>query len=520
MTPVDQVVSARAVVVGSGVAGLSAALGIGDCVVLTVEPEGGGSSRLAQGGVAAPLGPDDDPSNHARDTIAVSGGIGDPLMAELVTSSAPAMIERLVDLGAEFDRTPDGGFRLGREAGHARSRIVHADGDATGPELVRALRTAVSTRPEIEVVEGELVDLIVDENGVAGVLALTRNGTLLTISTPAVVLATGGIGGLYERTTNPPGVTGGGLAAAARAGARLADLEFVQFHPTALATDDNPVPLLTEALRGAGATLIDARGHRFMRNVHPDAELAPRDVVARAVWRRIADGDAVYLDATDAVGNAFPGRFPTVWAHARASGFDPRHQPLPVAPAQHYHMGGIAADGVGRTSLPGLWAVGEVASTGLHGANRLASNSLLEAMVIGANAAQSVRRSRHRPGDSPSIPAGTLDVSRDQPGDVSDQVRHTMWRNVGIERNADGLMTARLSLLRLGQESDVSTTDRNLLLIAGLVTTAALDRTESRGAHYRTDFPQPEPSRSRRSFVDPAPAERRPLPVPLGSSAA
>lgn len=514
---IDQVVSARAVVVGSGVAGLSAALGIGNCVLLTVEPEGGGSSLLAQGGVAASLGPDDRPSRHAADTLAVSGGIGDPRVTDLITAAAPATIDRLTRLGARFDRTEAGALRLGREAGHSRSRIVHADGDATGTELVRALRAAVAAQPHIDVVEGRLVDLITDGTGAAGVLARAADGSLLAIVTPAVVMATGGIGGLYERSTNPVTVTGDGLAAAARAGARLADLEFVQFHPTALATAANPAPLLTEALRGVGAILIDADGYRFMQAEHADAELAPRDVVARAVWRQ---SGAVYLDATRAVGAAFPDRFPTVWAHARAAGLDPRNEPLPVSPAQHYHMGGIAVDAVGRTSLPGLWAVGEVASTGLHGANRLASNSLLEAILTGVSAADSVLHSPYAPTEPLSIPVGAHEVTTGDPGEIATEVRHAMWRDVGIERSDRGLRNAVDTLRRLGDTDPATITGRNLLLLGTLLTTAALDRPESRGAHHRVDHPALDPTFARRSFVEREPAPRQRLPLAVASSAA
>lgn len=437
-----------------------------------------------------------------------------------MTAAAPATIERLVGFGAEFDRTPSGGFRLGREAGHSRPRIVHADGDATGAELVRALRSAVVARPDVEVVEGRLVDLIGDGIGAAGVLARNTDGALLAIVAPAVVIATGGVGGLYARTTNPSTVSGDGLAAAARAGVRLADLEFVQFHPTALATAANPAPLFTEALRGAGASLVEANGRRFMLAEHPDAELAPRDIVARAVWRRVARGDAVYLDATESVGGAFPDRFPTVWAHAREAGFDPRHEPLPVAPAQHYHMGGIATDASGQTSIPGLWAVGEVASTGLHGANRLASNSLLEAIHTGTSAAESVLRSSYRPGDSLSLPIGALEATPDGSDELTATIRRTMWRHVGIERTGRGLLTARDVFLRSAAVHGATVIGRNLPLVASLLTASALARKESRGAHYRTDHPAPDPSCARRSFVDPEPAPRHRLPIPVESSAA
>src|SRR5690606_29997999 len=405
---------ARAVVVGSGIAGLSTALGLERAVVLTRGPLGSGSSRHAQGGIAAALAPDDSPAEHALDTLAVSAGLADPDVARAVAEAAAGRVGWLRTLGARFHLDAHGRLSLGREAGHRTRRVAHAGGDATGAEVMRALVAAVEARDDIEVLEGcELVDLVRHGTRVAGVLARTRDGGFAAVLAPAVVLATGGIGGLYARTTNPVEVTGEGLAVAARAGAELADLEFVQFHPTALAVDADPVPLLTEALRGEGAILMDDRGERFMLAEHPDAELAPRDVVARAIWRRRMAGREVYLDARAAVGAEFPQRFPSVWRTAQRYGLDPRIEPLPVTPAEHYFMGGIVTDLAGRTSLPGLWAVGEAAATGLHGANRLASNSLLEGMVLGAAASRSIKEAAlaSSPSAGLEVPAGALAAS-------------------------------------------------------------------------------------------------------------
>lgn len=416
--PCHRVRRSDVVVVGTGVAGLAAALGSSPrrVTVLTKgRPGDGGSSAWAQGGVAAALGGDDAPALHAADTLAVSGGLGDPAAVELLTREGPVRIRELIALGARFDRRRDAGdagtkgsgvagsarrdataaLDLGREAAHSRRRILHAGGDATGAELVRALRRAVLRAPGVAVeAESFAVDLLVERGDdgrrrVAGVLALDGRGRRVAHLADAVVLATGGLGQLFAHTTNPVEVTGDGLAMAARAGARLVDLEFVQFHPTALAAGeaDGALPLLTEALRGEGAVLVDDAGRRFLLDEHPDAELAPRDVVARAIHRRLQAGRTVFLDARAAVGERFPERFPTVFEKARAAGLDPRREPLPVAPAAHYHMGGVATDERGRTSLPGLWACGEVACTGAHGANRLASNSLLEALVFGARVA-------------------------------------------------------------------------------------------------------------------------------------
>src|SRR5690606_14389012 len=365
----------------------------------------------------------------------------------------------------------------------------------------------------------ELVDLVRHGQRVAGVLARAPGGALVALLAPAVVLATGGIGGLYARTTNPVEVTGDGLAVAARAGAELADLEFVQFHPTALAVDADPVPLLTEALRGEGAILIDDLGERFMLAEHPDAELAPRDVVARAIWRRRSAGREVYLDARAAVGAAFPERFPSVWRTAQQWGLDPRVEPLPVTPAEHYFLGGVVTDLDGRTSLPGLWAVGEVASTGLHGANRLASNSLLEGMVLGAAASRSIADSPSvlPPASALEVPAGALAASGSGSVEIRAAVRELMWRYVGLVRDRHGLEHALAELARL--EKKAGAAERNMLLAAKLIAEAALERRESRGGHWRADYPETDPSQQFRRAFRPAPAPRMTLPVPARRAA-
>jgi L-aspartate oxidase len=500
------------VIVGSGIAGLSAALELGDCVVLTRNKPGCGSSSHAQGGIAAALALDDDASRHAADTLAVSDGLGDAAVAQAVSEAAAGRIEWLRVLGARFDLDADGRLALGREAGHRRRRIVHAGGDATGAEIMRALSRAVMARPDIEVyADHQVIDLVRSGDRVAGVLALAPTGEPVAVLAPAVILATGGIGGLYARTTNPHEVAGDGLAVAARAGAALADLEFVQFHPTALDVDADPAPLLTEALRGEGAVLLNDRGERFMLDLHPDAELAPRDVLARAIWGQRARGRTVYLDASEVIGREFPRRFPNVYRQAVANGLDPCTEGLPVTPAEHYFMGGVATDSSGRTSLPGLWAIGEVAATGLHGANRLASNSLLEAMVFAAAAVHSVANGKlpHAPLKTLEVPDGALSVQDGKDNACIDAVRALMWNHVGLVRCKDGLEAALMEFdflqsLHTGTERSIG--ERNALLVARLIATAALARRESRGAHWRSDYPQADPAQQRRSFVYPEPA--------------
>lgn len=528
MGPVVDAPAGRAVVVGSGIAGLTVALELGDCTVVTGGELGDGASRWAQGGIAAALDVDDAPSLHAADTNAVAAELADRRVVELVAEGAPERIAWLERLGARFDRDADGGLLLGREAGHRRDRIVHADGDATGAAVMRALAGAVTARDDIEVVAGSrAVDLIRAGDRVVGVLIDGPEGRRPLLA-DAVVLATGGLGRAYARTTNPASATGDGVAMAARAGARLRDLEFVQFHPTALDTSLDPLPLLTEALRGAGATLIDAAGRRYLVDEHPDAELAPRDVVARGNWAARERGP-IYLDAR-VVGEVFPERFPTVFAHAQAAGLDPRVDPLPVTPAQHYHMGGIATDDAGHTSLPGLFACGEVAATGLHGANRLASNSLLEGLVLGARvaAAIAVTVPSLRP-----LSVGELEVADvPQPGlhdprtggpgtggpgtdhlAAIEALRSTMWRAGGLVRTGDGLRSALRAVEELRPVLASGPTGRNLEVVATLVLEAALSRRESRGGHWRADHPGPRSGRraAASTFVTPRPTGRRRL---------
>ena len=377
----------RPVIVGGGLAGLMTALRLAPrpVVLLARLPLGeGAASAWAQGGIAAAVGADDRPDLHAADTLAAGDGLADPAVAAAITASAPAAVARLEDLGVRFDRDEAGRPALGLEAAHGRRRIVHVQGDGSGAAIVRALAAAVRATPSITVLEGlEVRRLLTDSAGVAGVLAAGPKGACL-LPTRRVVLATGGLGGLFLHTTNPLGAVGHGLALAARAGATLADLEFVQFHPTALDVGLDPMPLVSEAVRGEGAVLIDEAGDRFMAGCGR-AELEPRDVVSRAVAHHLAEGHRVFLDARSTLGAGFERHFPTIAARCRAAGIDAGCQPIPVRPAAHYHMGGVVVDAEGRTDVPGLWACGEVASTGLHGANRLASNSLLEA-VVGAEA--------------------------------------------------------------------------------------------------------------------------------------
>lgn len=520
MIHVDDLRSPGPIIVGSGAAGLTSALRLGDCLVLTKTGLTEGSSRWAQGGIAAAVGPADTPDVHARDTMTVSRGLADPAIVEIVAAAAEARIEWLIEMGAHFDRDATGEIALGREAGHSRNRIIHANGDATGAELMRTLREAVADRSDIEIIErAGVVDLIRADEGIAGVLA-EIDGRRIAFIAPVVILATGGIGRVFARTTNPPEVTGDGLAMALRAGLEIRDPEFVQFHPTALRSKLDPMPLLTETLRGAGASLIDGTGRRFMVDVHPDAELAPRDVVARAIWSRTQRGDDVRLDATGLAD--LPQRFPTLFGHAMEAGLDPRQVPLPVSPAAHYHMGGIAVDAAGRAAR-GLYVCGEAAASGLHGANRLASNSLIEALVFGAMIGDAIRTDHAdvHP-ESPTwtqLAAGPDRFALDDDAAI-DELRSIMWNDVGVIRTGERLAHAILAIDALQHRLVESYAGRNLLDVARVVTESALRRRESRGGHHRADYPRPSTAWAASTRITPEPTRQVPLPalVPYGAA--
>lgn len=482
----------RPLIVGAGLAGLMTALHVAPEPVIVVAKEplaSGVASAWAQGGIAAALGPDDHPALHAADTASAGAGLCDPVVVKRVTASAEQTIARLASFGAAFDRDAAGKWLLGLEAAHERRRIVHARGDGTGREIVRALCEAAARTPSITILEGvEVERLLIEDGAIAGVMAHTSSGPLVIPST-RVVLATGGIGGLYRVTSNPPGATGRGLALAARAGALLADLEFVQFHPTALDVAVDPAPLVSEAVRGEGVPLIDEAGRRFMLG-YEYRELEPRDVVAREVWRQLARGRRVFLDATAVLGSRFTDRFPAIHAQCLAVGIDPAKTPIPVQPAAHYHMGGIAVDEEGRTTVEGLWACGEVACTGLHGANRLAGNSLLEAAACAVWVAESVS------GTNPKRATGLRGRPVPRPQGVG-PVRSILSDHVGLMRDRAGLEQAVTQLSRL-TVSEKSVEDA--ALVGLMIASAALDRTESRGSHFRVDFPEQAP-RLQRSRV-------------------
>jgi L-aspartate oxidase len=482
------------VIVGGGLAGLFCALKLAPrpVTLISAAPLGqGASSAWAQGGIAAAVAEGDTPEAHAADTIAVGGGIVDETVALGIAREAAPRIHDLLAYGVPFDRDLEGRLAVGREAAHSARRIVHVRGDGAGAAIIAALSDAVRRTPSIRLIEGFVAEALLTEDGAVTGLQLREAGNFaarpVMIASHAVVLATGGLGHLYGVTTNPLEASGSGLAIAARAGAVIADPEFVQFHPTAIMVGRDPAPLATEALRGEGATLINGSGERFMTTLHPLAELAPRDIVARGVFAEIAAGRGALLDAREALGARFADKFPTVHASCIAAGIDPATQAIPIAPAAHYHMGGIAVDDRGRSSIDGLWAGGEVSCTGAHGANRLASNSLLEAVVYAARIAEDIA------GHTISPPARLPDALVTPSGGAPDaagvkRLRMVMSTHVGVIRDGDGLANAVRDFAALEHEA-TSPALRNMATTALLVAASAWSRRESRGAHFRSDHP-------------------------------
>lgn len=485
-------------VVGAGLAGLYLALKLAPrpVYVLTSRRSSKGSaSAWAQGGIAAALSSDDSAASHAYDTIAAGDGLVDPAIAHLVAEQGASRVHDLAALGVPFDRNDQGELYLSLEAAHSMPRVARVKGDTAGREIINVMVRRSQEADHIEGLIGWRAEsLLLDAHGgIAGAMARQDDGALLAIEADVTVLATGGVGGLFSVTTNPRTARGDALGMAAVVGATMRDMEFVQFHPTAIDIGRDPAPLATEALRGEGATLVNANRRRFMQRYSPQGELAPRDDVARAIFAEIQAGRQPFLDCRKSIGSHFPQEFPTVFESCMSADIDPRTDLIPVAPAVHYHMGGLATDSHGQSSLPGLYAIGECAATGLHGANRLASNSLLEAVVFGGRAAEYI--------NSMALPERRAESVRVQPWlsmgpDVSQSLRNSMTELCGVQRSAKGLN--RLLDIIDGLIARVGRA--NPLIASHMIAAAALAREESRGGHFRADFPK-QAKASRSSFM-------------------
>jgi len=504
------------VIVGAGVAGLRAAIGLapaGRVLVLTKAEPAESNTGYAQGGIAAAMGDDDSPALHAADTIRAGDGLCDEAAVTVLVENGPPYVRELIEWGARFDLAADGRPALGREAAHSVRRVLHA-GDATGREIGRVLWERVRSLASVTIVDHALVSEVL----AGGVRYFDAAGRSHEVRAAATLLATGGAGQVFSETTNPAVATGDGIALGFHAGARVADLEFVQFHPTALNLAGAPRFLISEALRGEGARLVNRNGEAFMTRYHPDGDLAPRDVVARSIVRESqASGGPVFLTLAHLDGAFVIGRFPTIAAMCAQVGLDLARDPIPVGPAAHYIMGGVDTDEWGRTSMPGLYAAGEVACTGLHGANRLASNSLLEGLVFGARAAAAMTEApRAAPMKPDRVGAGDwrLGAGKDRPvlpvpspqPPAPDEIRALMWRSVGLFRTREALSAAVDTLERASVPAAPATADewrlRNLVTVARLIARAALRREESRGGHFRADFPERDDARWKIHLVD------------------
>lgn len=472
---------------GAGLAGLYLALKLAPRPVFVLTSRRstvGAASAWAQGGIAAALSPDDTPESHALDTIAAGDGLVDPLTAKILSEEGPARVHDLADMGVPFDRDDQGRLYLSLEAAHSMPRVARVKGDTAGREIINIMVKKSQSADHITGLIGWRAESLLTDGygGIAGALARRDDGALLGIEADITVMATGGIGGLFSVTTNPRTARGDALGMAAVVGAKMRDMEFVQFHPTAIDVGRDPAPLATEALRGEGATLTNSDGVRFMHRYHEKGELAPRDDVARAIFAEIQAGRQPFLDCRDAIGAHFDKEFPTVFESCMKAGIDPRTQLIPVSPAVHYHMGGLATNSVGQTSLDGLFAVGECSATGVHGANRLASNSLLEAVVFGGRAAAHINSMEIAPKRATTI--------RSQPWlsmakGVSEGLRRAMTDKCGVRRNARDL-NELISYI----DALINQVGRaNPLVTSRIIASAALAREESRGGHFRDDFP-------------------------------
>lgn len=485
------------IVVGSGIAGLTTALSLGrsgHVMILTKARQEQSNSWRAQGGIAAAVGENDSPELHQQDTLRTGVNMCNVESVNVLVNMAPSTIQKLSNWGTQFDRSKEG-WSLGREGSHSVSRILHVDGDSTGAGITSTLLKKVREQTNIELLTHTTVqDLIVIEGVCRGVIVVDQNGTHhVILARKGIVLASGGCGQLFRYTTNELVTTGDGFAIAHRAGAELKDMEFIQFHPTALALEQNPMFLVSEAVRGEGAHLVNDLGETFMERYHEWKDLAPRDVVSRAMYSEMQAGRHIYLNATQ-IGEDFPERFPKIFAQCMKHGIDPRKDLIPVTPAAHFIMGGITTNLYGQTSIERLFACGEVACTGVHGANRLASNSLLEGAVFAQRVAETIAKLPDQ--DLVELDVSNLNVvdlctDKDKEEAWKREIRETMWNHCGIVRTSEQLKLGLKKIEHLSDRIDVGFLEcRNMLMTAQIILESALLREESRGGHYREDFPE------------------------------
>ena len=495
------------VVVGGGVAGLTVALNLAPRKVCVITKSNLGintSSSWSQAGIAASIDKDDSLEIHLKDTLKTAKGLANEAVAKKIISESFNVIKDLENIGVQFDKNSDGSFNLGLEAAHSHKRIVGSKGDSSGIEIMRGLINEVKQSEHITVLENVSIDSIMHENNtIYGVIGRFTDKNMpdnhVIIQSSHIVLATGGLGGIYANTTNPRSSYGEGIALAAEVGAILTDMEFVQFHPTGLDFGLDPTPLATEAIRGAGAFLVNQNNDRFMLSAHPDAELAPRDIIAQNIFKQIDQGNSVFLDCRDTIGDNFKSRFPQVHSYCVKAEIDPAKDLMPIIPVAHYHIGGVKTDITGRTSVDGLWCCGEVAATGVHGANRLASNSLLEALVFGKIVANEINSQPFKQ-EQQAINSNFLKTYKEKTRSKIRakkyiwQLRSTMMRHLGIVRNETSILKGLSEIIRIERDSKgLSAKLNDMILVSKFIIVGAIKRTESRGCHLRFDYPNADP---------------------------
>ena len=496
------------VIVGGGVAGLTVALNLAPrkvCVITKSSLGVNTSSSWSQAGIAASIDKDDSNQQHLDDTLKTAKGLADETIVKKIVSESSNVIKDLENIGVQFDKNQDGSFNLGLEGAHSHKRIVGSKGDSSGIEIMRGLINEVKQSEHITILENVSIDSIMHEdNTIYGVIGRFTNQNIpnnhVVIQSSHIVLATGGLGGIFANTTNPRSSYGEGIALAAQVGATLSDMEFVQFHPTGLDFGLDPTPLATEAIRGAGAHLVNQNNERFMLGVHPEVELAPRDIIAQNIFQQLDRGNSVFLDCRNNIGGNFELQFPQVHSYCVKADIDPVKDLMPIIPVAHYHIGGVKTDLTGRTSVAGLWCCGEVAATGVHGANRLASNSLLEALVFGKIVAQEINKEPFKQ-QSDIVSSSFIKTYKEKTRSKIRakkfiwQLRSTMMRNLGIVRNQTSILKGLTEIIRIERESrGLSAKLNDMILVSKFIIVGAMKRVESRGCHLRYDYPNEDPN--------------------------